>query len=139
MKSLASTLVFLFAMTLIGLPSIALGQSLTTIDFPGALDTLALDINERGDIDHVGFTASFTSEERTALEPVILPLAGGRGFTGRAPGGPSRWSANRSTEWEPLRPKLVAEVSYDHFTNGRFRHGTQLIRWRPDKAPDQCH
>ena len=41
-------------------------------------------------------------------------------------------------EWEPLMPKLVVEVSYDHFTNGRFRHGTSLVRWRPDKAPAQC-
>ena len=41
-------------------------------------------------------------------------------------------------EWQPLRPELVVEVSYDHFTGGRFRHGTRLLRWRPDKAPEQC-
>jgi hypothetical protein len=59
-------------------------------------------------------------------------------FTGNAPGGPSRWSTERSTQWEPLEPKLVVEVEYDHFTGGRFRHGTRLIRWRTDKAPRQC-
>jgi ATP-dependent DNA ligase len=60
------------------------------------------------------------------------------GFTGAAPGGPSRWSTERSTEWQPLKPKLVVEVRYDHFSGGRFRHGTSLVRWRPDKAPKQC-
>ena len=60
------------------------------------------------------------------------------GFTGRAPGGPSRWATERSGEWEPLDPVLVVEVAYDHFTGGRFRHGTKFIRWRPDKAPRQC-
>ena len=60
------------------------------------------------------------------------------GFTGDAPGGPSRWSTERSTEWVPLKPKLVVEVRYDHVTGGRFRHGTKLLRWRPDKAPRQC-
>ena len=59
-------------------------------------------------------------------------------FTGNAPGGPSRWSTERSGEWEPLKPKLVVEVCYDHFSGGRFRHGTRLLRWRPDKAPRQC-
>ena len=41
-------------------------------------------------------------------------------------------------EWQPLDPRLVVEISYDHFTGGRFRHGTKLIRWRPDKSPRQC-
>ncbi|MGD9845233.1 MAG: ATP-dependent DNA ligase, partial [Variibacter sp.] len=60
------------------------------------------------------------------------------GFTGRAPGGPSRWSTERSPEWEPLRPDIVVEVQYDHVTGGRFRHGTKFLRWRPDKEPKQC-
>ena len=60
------------------------------------------------------------------------------GFTGNAPGGPSRWSTERSGAWEPLKPKLVVEVCYDHFSGGRFRHGTRLLRWRPDKLPRQC-
>src|SRR2546423_11937819 len=69
---------------------------------------------------------------------VIRPPAGGKGFTGRAPGGPSRWSTRESNEWGPLEPRLVVEVEYDHFTGGRFRHGTKFLRWRPDKAPAQC-
>ena len=59
-------------------------------------------------------------------------------FTGDAPGGPSRWSTERSGEWQPLRPELVAEVRYDHVTGRRFRHGTKFLRWRPDKSPAQC-
>jgi ATP-dependent DNA ligase len=60
------------------------------------------------------------------------------GFTGKAPGGPSRWNNGVEKPWEPLRPELVVEVRYDQVTGGRFRHGTRLLRWRPDKAPDQC-
>jgi ATP-dependent DNA ligase len=55
-----------------------------------------------------------------------------------APGGPSRWSTERSAEWVPLRPELVVEISYDHFSVNRFRHGTMFRRWRPDKAARQC-
>ena len=60
------------------------------------------------------------------------------GFTGKSPGGPSRWSTERSGEWRPLKPELVVEVRYDHVTGDRFRHGTKLMRFRPDKAPRQC-
>jgi ATP-dependent DNA ligase len=94
--------------------------------------------NDAGRLDHVGFAASFTAAERATLKAIVEPLGGGPGFTGRAPGGPSRWSTERSTEWEPLKPELVCEVRYDHFSGGRFRHGTKLLRWRPDKAPAQC-
>ena len=87
---------------------------------------------------HVGFTSSFTAKQREELTPKLEKLIKPPGFTGQAPGGPSRWSTKRSTEWQPLAPKLVIEVEYDHFTNGRFRHGTNLKRWRPDKAPKQC-
>jgi ATP-dependent DNA ligase len=60
------------------------------------------------------------------------------GFTGSTPGGPSRWRTDRSGAWEPLRPELVVEVSFDQVSGCRFRHGTTLVRWRPDKAPRQC-
>jgi ATP-dependent DNA ligase len=86
----------------------------------------------------VGFTATIKNVERAALTKRLEALKGGPGFTGNAPGGPSRWSTERSTEWQPLRPELVVEVRYDHVTGGRFRHGTTLLRWRPDKAPEQC-
>jgi len=95
-------------------------------------------VGDDGAIHHVGFTSSFTAEERKGLKPVVTPLMGGKGFTGRAPGGPSRWTGERSTAWEPLDPKLVCEVRYDHFSGGRFRHGTKFLRWRPDKNPSQC-
>ncbi|MGE0449882.1 MAG: ATP-dependent DNA ligase [Vicinamibacterales bacterium] len=95
-------------------------------------------MNAQGAIDHVGFTASFTADERRALAQVVEPLRGGTGFTGRAPGGPSRWSAGRTTDWVPLHPRLVCEVRYDHYADGRFRHGTKFLRWRPDKMPEQC-
>ena len=91
-----------------------------------------------GLLHHVGFTSSLSAAERKALTPKLEHLSGGSGFTGRAPGGPSRWSTERSGEWVPLKPTLVVEVSFDHFSQGRFRHGTRFLRWRPDKAPQQC-
>ena len=94
--------------------------------------------DDEGLLHHVGFTSSFTAAERAELTPKLEKLIKPPGFTGQAPGGPSRWSTKRSTEWQPLAPKLVIEIEYDHFTNGRFRHGTTLKRWRPDKAPRQC-
>jgi len=94
--------------------------------------------DDDGLLHHVGFSASFTGQERRALKPVVEPLVEAPGFTGSAPGGPSRWSRGRSTEWQPLRPALVCEVRFDHFAGGRFRHGTKFIRWRPDKFPDAC-
>jgi ATP-dependent DNA ligase len=94
--------------------------------------------DDDGLLHHVGFTANIPATERTALTRKLEKLVKAPGFTGQAPGGPSRWSTKRSSEWEPLDPKLVVEVAYDHFTAGRFRHGTSFSRWRPDKAPRQC-
>jgi ATP-dependent DNA ligase len=94
--------------------------------------------DKQGLLNHVGFTSSFKAAERAALTTRLERLVEPPGFTGRAPGGPSRWSTRRSSEWQPLAPKLVVEVEYDHFTGDRFRHGTRLLRWRPDKAPEQC-
>jgi ATP-dependent DNA ligase len=94
--------------------------------------------DEDGRLDHVGFTSTIANAERAHLTRKLEALAGGAGFTGSAPGGPSRWSGVRSTEWTPLRPELVVEVRYDHVTADRFRHGTKLLRWRPDKDPRQC-
>lgn len=94
--------------------------------------------NREGLLDHVGFTASIPARDRKALTERLRRLAGGPGFTGNAPGGPSRWSNERSAAWCPVKPALVVEVCYDQVTAGRFRHGTRLLRWRPDKAPRQC-
>jgi len=93
-------------------------------------------------LHHIGFCSSLTAKQREELTPKIEKLkkltAKGGGFTGRAPGGPSRWSTERSGEWEPVAAKIVVEVTYDHFTGGRFRHGTKIVHWRKDKAPRQC-
>jgi ATP-dependent DNA ligase len=94
--------------------------------------------DEKGLLNHVGFCSSFKADERKKLAKLVEPLIEAPGFTGNAPGGPSRWSTERSTEWKPLKTKLVCEVQYDHFTGGRFRHGTRFLRWRPDKAPRKC-
>ncbi len=94
--------------------------------------------NREGLLDHVGFTSSIPARERKSLTQRLRRLAGGPGFTGKAPGGPSRWSNERSGEWCAVRPELVVEVCYDQVTDGRFRHGARLLRWRPDKAPAQC-
>jgi ATP-dependent DNA ligase len=94
--------------------------------------------NDAGKLDHVGFTSTIHGAERASLTKRLEALRGGPGFTGNAPGGPSRWATERSSEWEPLKPELVVEVRYDHVTGDRFRHGTKLLRWRPDKAPRQC-
>lgn len=91
-----------------------------------------------GLLHHVGFTSAIKDRDRARIAELLNTVAGGEGFTGCAPGGPSRWSRGRSAEWVPLQPKLVVEVCYDHVTGGRFRHGVGLLRWRPDKAPEQC-
>jgi ATP-dependent DNA ligase len=94
--------------------------------------------NDEGRLDHVGFTSTIANSERPALTRKLEALRHAPGFTGNAPGGPSRWSTDRSGAWEPLRPELVVEVRFDQVTGRRFRHGTKLLRWRPDKAPRQC-
>lgn len=94
--------------------------------------------DDGGLLHHVGFTSNIPADEKQPLTAKLEKLVKAPGFTGQAPGGPSRWSTERSSEWQPLAPKLVLEVRYDHFSGGRFRHATSFLRWRPDKAPRQC-
>jgi ATP-dependent DNA ligase len=94
--------------------------------------------DDGGKLNHVGFTSGIRADERKPLAKRLEKLIKPPGFDGDAPGGKSRWAPAGSREWKPLRPELVVEVCYDHFTGGRFRHGTRLLRWRPDKAPQQC-
>jgi len=94
--------------------------------------------DRQGLLHHVGFTSTIKRDDKPALTKKLEKLIAPPGFTGNAPGGPSRWSTKRSGEWQPLRPELVVEVCYDHFAGERFRHGTKLMRWRPDKSPRQC-
>ena len=105
----------------------------------GMVGSLLLGLyDDAGKLNHVGFTSSIAAAEKKELTTSLERLRKPPGFTGSAPGGPSRWSTERSGEWEPLDPRLVVEVQYDHFTGGRFRHGTRFLRWRPDKDPRQC-
>ena len=94
--------------------------------------------DDEGLLHHVGFTSAFKKSDVPALTKRFEALKKKPGFTGDAPGGPSRWSTERSAEWEPVDPRTVVEVTYDHFTGGRFRHGTKILRWRKDKSPQQC-
>jgi ATP-dependent DNA ligase len=110
----------------------------------GGIGSLLLGLyGKNGLLDHVGFTSSFNVEQKQALKGIVEPLILGpkdasKSFSGRAPGGPSRWSTKRSSEWQALKANLVAEVQYDHFSGNRFRHGTKFLRWRPEKKPEDC-
>jgi ATP-dependent DNA ligase len=104
-----------------------------------AMASLLLGLYDDADrLNHVGFCSSFSAAGKRAWTPELQQLIGPPGFTGDKPGGPSRWNRGRETEWQPLRPEIVVEVMYDQVTSGRFRHGTRLLRRRPDKAPKQC-
>lgn len=94
--------------------------------------------DQHGKLNHVGFTSGIAGTERAAMTRKLLRFRKPPGFTGKAPGAPSRWSTERSSQWEPLAPKLVVEVGFDQVSGERFRHGTRLLRWRPDKSPKQC-
>jgi len=94
--------------------------------------------DDEGLLHHVGFTSAIRNQDKAALTDKLEPLIAKPGFTGNAPGGPSRWSTERSAQWCPLKAKLVIEICYDHFSGERFRHGTSILRWRPDKSPRQC-
>lgn len=105
----------------------------------GGVGSLLLGLyDEDGLLHHVGFCSSFSEADRTRLLQLVEPVIGEPGFTGNRPGGPSRWATERSAQWVPLRPVLVAEVAFHHVTGRRFRHGTTLVRWRPEKDPGQC-
>ncbi len=105
----------------------------------GLVGSLLLGLfDAEGRLDHVGYTSSIPAADKAAWTVELEALTGPPGFTGDAPGGPSRWATERSAEWQPLHHELVVEVLYDQVTSGRFRHGTKLLRRRPDKAPSQC-
>ncbi|MEO6260104.1 MAG: ATP-dependent DNA ligase [Thermoanaerobaculia bacterium] len=87
---------------------------------------------------YIGHTSSVKKAERDDLTARLEQLRGENAFEVRVPGGPSRWSTEKSGEWEPLRAELVCEVEFDYFSQGRFRHGSKFLRWRPEKKPSQC-
>jgi ATP-dependent DNA ligase len=98
--------------------------------------------DDQATMHYVGHTSSFDAATRrqllTRLEPLRIVGATLASPSGRMPGGPSRWSRGRETEWESIRPELVCEVAYEKLQSGRFRHATRFLRWRPDKPPEQC-
>jgi ATP-dependent DNA ligase len=95
--------------------------------------------DDEGRLVYIGHTSSIKKADRPELTKKLEAMASGNPFEVRSPGGPSRWAQSKtSTEWTPIRPELVVEVEYDHFSQGRFRHGSKLLRWRPEKAPRQC-
>ncbi len=101
--------------------------------------------DEKGTLHYVGHTSSFSAAERRELIARLKPLETQipdqewRANPGRMPGGPSRWSRGKETEWVAVRPELVCEVTYDKLEAGeRFRHATGFLRWRTDKAPRDC-
>ena len=101
--------------------------------------SLLLGLYDRaGLLHHVGYTSNIKAQDKPGLTTKLESLVQAPGFTGNSPGGPSRWSTERSGEWQPLATELVVEVQYDHFSGGRFRHGTRFLRWRPEKSPQQC-
>ena len=104
-----------------------------------AIGSLLLGLyDDEGRLDYVGFTSGFAAAEKAKLLARLRPLATETSFTGRAPGGPSRWNRGKSTEWQAVRPELVLEVAFDQVTGERFRHGTRPLRWRSDKQPRTC-
>lgn len=89
-------------------------------------------------LNYVGHLSGLPNTTRVEMLQHLQALEGPPGFTGRAPGGPSRWDPSKSGDYCQLPHDLVIEVEYDHYTGGRFRHGTSFKRWRPDKSPVEC-
>ncbi len=105
----------------------------------GSIASLLLGLyDDEGKLNHVGFVGSMSAPERRRAGELLQPIVEPPGFTGAAPGGPSRWRRAKDAQWFPVQPKIVVEVAFDHVTGHRFRHATRLLRWRPDKAPRQC-
>jgi len=94
--------------------------------------------DDAGRLVYIGHTSSIKKADRAALTKRLEAMRAENPFEVRVPGGPSRWATERTGEWEALRPELVCEVEYDYFSQGRFRHGSKFLRWRPDKLPKQC-
>jgi len=108
--------------------------------------------DDRGVLQHVGVTSSFTMARRKELVKELEPLRkdaidahpwrewaqADAGELNRMPGAQSRWTGGKDLSWEPLRIERVCEVKYDHLQGDRFRHAATFLRWRPDKQPPDC-
>ncbi len=101
----------------------------------GTLGSLILGLyDEQGDLQVVGHTSGFKAKEKRELPAFLAPYETGE----RGSGDPSRWDAGRELEWRSVRPELVAEVTFDHVSGRRIRHGAKLKHWREDKDPREC-
>jgi ATP-dependent DNA ligase len=102
---------------------------------PDTVGSLILGLYDRkGKLHVVGHTSGLTAKRKRELVGELAPYETGE----RGRGDPSRWDAGRELEWIELRPELVVEISFDHTSGGRIRHGSKLLRWRDDKAPRDC-
>jgi ATP-dependent DNA ligase len=101
----------------------------------GTVGSLILSLyDDDGNLRVVGHTSGFKAAEKRELPAKLAPYETGE----RGMGDPSRWNNERELEWISLRPELVVEVSFDHTSNDRIRHGTKIVRWREDKKPEEC-
>jgi ATP-dependent DNA ligase len=100
----------------------------------GTVGSLILGLYDKGELRVVGHTSGFRAKEKRELVAKLAPYETGE----RGSADPSRWAADRDLEWIGLRPELVVEVSFDHVSDGRIRHGTKVLRWRDDKKPKDC-
>jgi ATP-dependent DNA ligase len=100
----------------------------------GTVGSLILGLYDGDELRVVGHTSGFKAKEKRDLVGRLAPYETGE----RGSAEPSRWAADRDLEWIGLRPELVVEVSFDHVSAGRIRHGTKVLRWRTDKPPAEC-
>jgi ATP-dependent DNA ligase len=101
----------------------------------GTVGSLILGLYDSGGELHVvGHSSGLRAAEKRALTQRLAPYETGK----RGHGDPSRWKSEKELEWIELRPELVVEVTFDHVSGGRIRHGTKILRWREDKAPQEC-
>lgn len=101
----------------------------------GTVGSLILGLyDDAGELHVVGHSSGLRAGEKKALVAQLAPYETGE----RGHGDPSRWKNEKDLEWIGLRPELVVEVTFDHVSGGRIRHGTKILRWREDKAPRDC-
>jgi ATP-dependent DNA ligase len=100
----------------------------------GTVGSLILALYDDGELRPVGHTSGFSAKQKRELPATLAPYETGE----RGQGDPSRWANDRELEWIAMRPELVVEVTFDHTSNDRIRHGTKIVRWRDDKDPRDC-
>jgi ATP-dependent DNA ligase len=100
----------------------------------GTVGSFILGLYDGESLRPVGHTSGFSAKEKRELPARLAPYETGK----RGTADPSRWANDRELEWVELRPELVVEVTFDHVSNNRIRHGAKIARWREDKDPREC-